>query len=164
LLQYTGTLLLVSHDRDFLQGLTNRVFEFSKGTFREYIGDIYDFLESRRLKTLSQLEADNRKKATTQNQEEPSQNKQNYEKRKSFDKEIRRVKNLVEKVESEIEKLEGEIRKTEEILVQPEKFKDKILGVQVYKEYERLKGLLELAMKKWEKAHAELEEVEGRKD
>ena len=60
--------------------------------------------------------------------------------------------------------MEEEIRKTEEILVQPEKFKDKILGVQVYKEYERLKGLLELAMKKWEKAHAELEVVEGRKD
>ena len=164
LLQYNGTLLLVSHDRDFLQGLTNRVFEFSKGTFREYIGDIYDYLESRRLKTLSQLEADTRKKTSAPVQEASSLNKKNYEKRKTFDKEVRRLKNLVEKVEIDIEKLEEEIKKTEEILVEPEKFKDKVLGVQVYKEYERLKGLLDIEMKKWEKAHAELESYEKMKD
>jgi ATP-binding cassette, subfamily F, member 3 len=164
LLQYNGTLIVVSHDRDFLQGLTNRVFEFNKGVFREHLGDIYDFLESRRLKTLSQLEEENRKKTPLTNREEPSLNKKKYEKQKTFDKEIRRLKNLVEKVESEIERLEGEIKKTEEILVQPEKFKDKVLGVQVYKEYEKLKGQLDNEMKKWEKAHYELEAFENQKD
>jgi ATP-binding cassette, subfamily F, member 3 len=164
LLQYDGTLIVVSHDRDFLQGLTNRVFEFSKGTYREYLGDIYDFLESRRLRTLDELGAANRKKQEMTVQEEPSQNKIKYEKRKLFDKEVRRLKTLVEKEEQAIEDLEKQIRETEEILVQPEKFKDKVVGVQVYKEYERLKGLLDLEMKKWELLHSELESLEKQKE
>ncbi|MDV7392412.1 ATP-binding cassette domain-containing protein, partial [Arthrospira platensis SPKY1] len=57
LLQFDGTLLIVSHDRDFLQGLTNKVFEFRKPVVKPFIGDIYDFLEHRSLKQLSELEA-----------------------------------------------------------------------------------------------------------
>ncbi len=56
LLQYKGTLLIVSHDRDFLQGLTNKVFEFRNRQVKEYIGDIYDFLEARKIASLKELE------------------------------------------------------------------------------------------------------------
>ena len=117
LLQYDGTLIIVSHDRDFLQGLTNRVFEFRNRKIREYIGDIYDFLEQRKLDNLSSLEA--RGKEKKEEQEIISGNKQNWEKKKEFDKEMRKLRNQVAKCESGIETLESELRKKEEMLAIP---------------------------------------------
>jgi len=64
LLQYNGTLIIVSHDRDFLQGLTNRVFEFRDGKIKEYLGDIYDYLEQRKMRELSELERNSETKKT----------------------------------------------------------------------------------------------------
>jgi ATP-binding cassette subfamily F protein 3 len=159
LIQYDGTLIVVSHDRDFLKGITNRVFEFRKGAVKEYPGDIYDFLEARKIQSLSQLETIEK---TTGNEaaRKPSSNKSNWERRKDFEKEIRKVQNLIAKSESEIGRLEEEISKTEEILIQPEKFKDKVLGGQFYNEYEKWKALLEMEMKKWERLHLDLEELE----
>src|ERR1035437_3199475 len=81
LIQYDGTLIIVSHDRDFLKGLTNRVFEFRKGTIKEYLGDIYDFLEARKIRTLSQLES-GVKTAGSESVRKASSNKVNWEKRK----------------------------------------------------------------------------------
>ena len=75
LLQFNGTLIVVSHDRDFLQGLTNRVFEFRHRAISEYIGDIYDFLEQRKLRDLSALEKANREAAQSAQEEEGSVNK-----------------------------------------------------------------------------------------
>ena len=158
LIQYDGTLIVVSHDRDFLKGISNRVFEFRKGAVKEYPGDIYDFLEARKIQSLSQLETI--EKTTDKPAKKPSSNKANWEKRKDFEKEIRKVQNLIAKSESEIGRLEEEIRKTEEILIQPEKFKDKVLGGQLYNEYEKWKSLLEMEMKKWERLHLNLEELE----
>jgi ATP-binding cassette, subfamily F, member 3 len=162
LLQYDGTLIVVSHDRDFLQGLTNRVFEFRQGKIREYLGDIYDFLEARKIQALTQLEA---KEKTPANDgvKKTSASKASWEKRKEFEKELRRLQNQISRSESGIERLEAEIKTTEEILVQPEKFKDKVLGPQFYKEYERLKELLGREMEKWETLHAELGELEKKK-
>jgi ATP-binding cassette subfamily F protein 3 len=161
LLQYNGTLLIVSHDRDFLQGLTNRVFEFRRGMVKEYLGDIYDFLEQRRLRTLSELEA-TQKKAATQLPEDPvSQNKINWEKRKESDKEIRKVKNQITKSESEIEQLEAQLKVKEGMLGAPEKFQKQIQDGSLYKEYEDLKSVLAREMKRWEELNYELEVMEG---
>lgn len=159
LLQYDGTLIVVSHDRDFLKGLTNRVFEFRKGTIREYLGDIYDFLESRKIQALSELEA-GQKKPVTEEPKKVSSNKVNWEKRKDFEKELRKIQNMIARSEGEIGRLEEEIKKTEEMLVQPEKFKDKVLGNQLYSEYEKWKGLLDKELKRWEGLHLELEQLE----
>jgi ATP-binding cassette subfamily F protein 3 len=159
LIRYDGTLILVSHDRDFLKGLTNRVFEFRKGSIREYLGDIYDFLDARKIQALSQLEL-SEKNANSEPPPKVSFNKMNWEKRKDFEKELRKMQNLITKSESEIERLETEIKKTEEMLVQPEKFKDKVLGSQLYNEYEKWKSLLDKEMKKWENLHLDLEEIE----
>jgi ATP-binding cassette subfamily F protein 3 len=161
LLQYDGTLIVVSHDRDFLKGLTNRVFEFRKGTIREYLGDIYDFLESRKIQALSQLEA-GQKTTIPEELKKVSANKVNWEKRKDFEKELRKIQNLIAKSESEIARLEAEIKITEEMLIQPEKFKDKVLGNQLYNEYEKWKGLLDKEMKSWENLHTDLEKLEKR--
>jgi ATP-binding cassette subfamily F protein 3 len=159
LIQYDGTLIVVSHDRDFLKGITNRVFEFRKGAIKEYPGDIYDFLEARKIQSLSQLETIE-KTIGNEPAKKSSSNKANWERRKDFEKEIRKVQNLIAKSESEIGRIEEEISKTEEILIQPEKFKDKVLGGQFYNEYEKWKALLEMEMKKWERLHLDLEELE----
>jgi ATP-binding cassette subfamily F protein 3 len=157
LICYDGTLIVVSHDRDFLRGLTNRVFEFKKGTIKEYLGDIYDFLDARKLQTLSQLEASDK---TTEPAKKASYNKEIWARRKDFDKEIRKIQNQITKSESEIEMLEDEIRKTEEMLIQPEKFKDKVIGGQLFNDYEKWKSLLEKEMKKWEHLNMQKEELE----
>jgi ATP-binding cassette subfamily F protein 3 len=150
---------VVSHDRDFLKGLTNRVFEFRKGAIKEYLGDIYDFLDARKIRALSQLET-TEKTVSTEPVKKSSSNKVNWEKRKDFEKEIRKIQNLITKSESEIGRLEEEIRKTEEMLIQPEKFKDKVLGGQLYNEYEKWKSLLDKEIKKWESLNLDLEELE----
>jgi ATP-binding cassette, subfamily F, member 3 len=162
LIQYDGTLIVVSHDRDFLQGLTNRVFEFRHGVIREYLGDIYDFLEVRKIQALTQLEAGGKNPGTDPVKKASAQ-KENWEKRKDFEKELRKVQNQISKTETEIERLENEIKTTEEMLMQPEKFKDKVLGLQLYKEYECLKEMLEKKMKKWEALHLDLGELEKKK-
>ncbi len=160
LLQYNGTLIIVSHDRDFLQGLTNRVFEFRKGTIREYIGDIYDFLEQRRLQSLRELEAASGNGSGTTPPGAVSQNKINWEKKKENEKEIRKVKTRITRSEEEIGRLEKEIRAKEGMLGSPENYPDRIRDGSLYREYEALKTDLEREMKRWEELNYELEILE----
>jgi ATP-binding cassette subfamily F protein 3 len=161
LLQYNGTLLIVSHDRDFLQGLTNRVFEFRRGVMKEYIGDIYDFLEQRRMQSLKELETAQRNVSVSNESDQVSQNKINWEKRKENEKEIRKVKNQIGKCESEIERLESEIKIKEGMLGNPDKYQKQIQDGSLYKEYEGVKISLEREMKRWEELNYELEIMEG---
>jgi len=161
LLQYNGTLVIVSHDRDFLQGLTNRVFEFRHGAIKEYLGDIYDFLEQRRLRTLSELEANQKKVAAQSAEDTVSQNKINWEKRRESEKEVRKVKSQIAKCETEIEKLEAELKVKEGMLGTPEKYQKQIQDGTLYKAYEDLKVILTREMKRWEELNYELEVMEG---
>jgi len=159
LLQFTGTLIIVSHDRDFLQGLTNRVFEFRNQTIKEYIGDIYDFLEQRKLRNLQQLEKKERILNREQQVETASGNKMSWEKRKQLDKEERKVKTQISRCESEIESLEMKILKKEEILGNPGKFSDQVGDEDLYKDYEALKIKLQQEMDRWALLHEELDAI-----
>lgn len=161
LLQYNGTLIIVSHDRDFLQGLTNRVFEFRHGTMKEYIGDIYDFLEQRRLRTLSELEATQKKAAALASEDTVSQNKVNWEKRKENEKEIRKVKTLIGKCEAEIEQMEAQLKIKEGMMAAPEKYQKEIQNGSLYSGYEEVKRDLAREMKRWEELNYELDILEG---
>jgi len=161
LLQYNGTLIIVSHDRDFLQGLTNRVFEFRHGAVREYIGDIYDFLEQRRIQTLNELDAGREKKAAPVQEEQVSQNKLNYEKRRETEKEIRKVRTQISRSESEIAQMEVRLKEKEAMLGEPEKYREKIADGSLYREYEAEKTALSREMKRWEELNYELEILEG---
>jgi ATP-binding cassette subfamily F protein 3 len=161
LLQYNGTLIIVSHDRDFLQGLTNRVFEFRHGVIKEYIGDIYDFLEQRRLRTLNELDAAQTKGAQAASKDQSSQNKLDWEKRKEGEKEIRKVKTQISKCESEIERIETALKVKEGMMATPEKHQKQIQDGSLYQEYEELKQLLSKEMKKWEEFNYELEILEN---
>lgn len=160
LLQYNGTLIVVSHDRDFLQGLTNKVFEFKNSSIREYPGDIYDFLENRRLNALSQLELNRIQNNKTDKDNQGSENKRHWEKRKTEEKELRKLKNQINKCESEITYLESEIKIKEAVLGDPATYQNFSKYNIIFEEYNRLKKQLESEVNKWENAHLLLDNFE----
>jgi len=161
LLQFDGTLIIVSHDRDFLQGLTEKLFEFKNNRIKEHLGGIYEFLEAKKLKTLKQLEKQMQSK--DYKPEPKSQNKLNYEKRKQLDRDIRKIKNEIAKSEIKIEKLEAEIEKSNKILSDPTSYFDNPDYDKITKDYEKLKITLEKEMNYWEELHINLEELMGKK-
>ena len=159
LLQFKGTLIIVSHDRDFLQGLTEKVFEFKNKTIKTYIGDIYDFLEYKNLENLKQLET-TEKLNYEDKSEKISENKINWEKRKINEKEIRKIKNKIQKCEDEISRLENEISMMDSIMANPEEFQKNIENNSFFSKYEILKQNLNQQIQLWEELHYELLENE----
>ncbi len=160
LLQFEGTLIVVSHDRDFLQGLTDKVFEFKNKQVKPYIGDIYDFLESRKLETLKQLEINNKNNDNYKN-EVITENKINWEKKRESDKEIRKIKNKIQKCEEDISKIEDEIERLDKVLANPEEHKKEFEKGNIYKIYQDLKNKIDEQMLLWEELHTELVENEA---
>lgn len=158
LLKYDGTLIIVSHDRDFLQGLTNKVFEFKKQGVRQYIGDIYDFMESRKLNSLKELEKSSQNEYR-QVKNGFSQSKLQYEQRKQFEKDHRRLAKRIMKCESEIETIEDKIKSINSYLAEPEIYKDKLNTDDIFEKYAAYKLHLERAMETWGKLHDQLEEL-----
>jgi ATP-binding cassette subfamily F protein 3 len=157
LLQFKGTLILVSHDRDFLQGLSNKVFEFRNKGIRQYIGDIYDFLASRKLQTLAELERRSVINATME-VESPSVNKALYLKKKQLNRELKKIENQIEQCEALIASLESEINIIDSILIDPARYKESVADITVYAKYQDLQQQLEKQMKLWEDLHMRLEE------
>ncbi len=161
LLQFDGTLIIVSHDRDFLQGLTEKLFEFRDNRIKEHLGGIYEFLEARKLKTLKQLEKQMQSK--DYKPETKSQNKLNFEKKKQLARDIRKVNNEISKSEKKIEELETEIAQSHKILSDPTSYFNNPDYEKITKDYEKLKRGLEDEMNRWEQLHLKLEELESGK-
>jgi len=157
LLQYDGTLIIISHDRDFLQGLTNKVIEFKNKKTKEYLGDIYDFLEVRKLEHLKELEK--AKAAGNYKSGKKSQNKIDWEQKKQIERDIRKIKNQIKKSEEQIEQLESEIEQKDNILANPGNYDKKMDFDQLAQEYESLKKELDLEMHNWESLQIQLEEI-----
>jgi ATP-binding cassette subfamily F protein 3 len=155
LLQYDGTLIIVSHDRDFLQGLSNKVFEFKNKGVKEHLGDIYDFLHNKSLDSLRELEKKGRSASNTM--KESSNNKLLYEKGKQFEREIRKMNTQILKCEQRIEDFESAIAEMDEILMDPEKHKEALADPEVFKKYNSIKSSLEKEMESWEKLSIETE-------
>lgn len=158
LLQYDGTLIIVSHDRDFLQGLTNKVFEFRDQKIKEHLGDIYDFLEYRKLKTLQELEL--KKNKINSANSAPSKNKLNYEQKKQLERDIRKTSSLIKKSELKIEQLEKEIQEKDEILSNPH-LQENIDYNDVSIEYSSLTTELEKEMLNWENLHEKIDHLQN---
>ena len=155
LLRYDGTMIIVSHDRDFLHGLTDKIFEFRNHTIKTWLGDINEFIKARKLANLAQLEA--RRIEQQKSGENLSDNKLSYEKRKQQERDIRKQAIKVEKAEQEIEAIENEISRYDSLLADPETHKDAGKSTRLFQEYQGLKKELELKMEAWELAHSELE-------
>jgi ATP-binding cassette, subfamily F, member 3 len=160
LLRYDGTLVVVSHDRDFLQGLTNRVFEFKNHVIREYIGDIYDFLKSRKIASLRDLELSKKVSLQKNKKAETSAHHANREKRKQLERELRKIKTKIEKSEEVISQLEREVVDIDAMLINPETYKNVLADKEFYANYEKLKLQLENEMKQWERLIEDYEKKE----
>ncbi len=159
LLKYDGTLVLVSHDRGFLQGLTDKLFEFRNGKVKEFLGTIDEYLEARKFEDFRQLEKEGEQKKEAAKVQNTSSGP-SREERKEVEKKIRQAENEVRKLEQEIEKLEGEIDAIDEQMHDPVQFKELSKEPGFYDKYEAKKAKLEKLMKEWEKGQKKLEEAE----
>lgn len=157
LIQYDGTLIIVSHDRDFLQGLTNKVFEFRDRKVKEHLGDIYDFLETRRIESLKQLEMEGRESKAKETQ--PSDNKLNWERKKQLEREQRKLNSQIARCEEKIESLEKEIKNLDDKLSNPKSYTTETNYFELSIQYDRLKQQLNKEITLWEELHRELENL-----
>ena len=159
---FDGTAIIVSHDREFLDGLVTKVYEFGGGRVREHLGGIYDFLRDRKIESIDQLgaqPANNNKENQVAAAATPSHqsSKQNYAERKEMQKRISRAEKAVKESESKIEKMEERIRELDELLMQPEKASDMTLVT----EYTSTKRCLDEESERWMTLSEELEELKG---
>ena len=147
LMKYDGTLLLVSHDRDFLDGLVDKVYEFKDGKVREHLGGVMDFLQRKKLEHLNELET--RDKETKDEFSDIKVKEQlSFQEQKELEKEQRKKRNAIERSEKTIEETENKIKQLELSLSQP---KDSHILESELKEYNLLKSLLEQQMEEWER-------------
>ena len=159
--EFDGTVIVVSHDRDFLDGLVDKVYEFGGGKVREHIGGIYDFLEMKRLENegITGIDGETNHRTTSQpaqvQQPEVSAGRLSYEEQKEQNKLRKRAEKVVKDCEQRIEKIEAEIASVEEKMATPEGAPDmKLIG-----QYTDLKKKLDSAVEEWETASMELEEL-----
>lgn len=150
---FDGTLILVSHDRDFLDGVVDTVYEFTNKRAKQHLGGISDFLRSKRMETLNQLNETKKVQANTP--KEKTDSKLKYEERKELDKQIRKAKKIVDESENRVMELEAEIEEMDKQLAKPENIQDHT----VFDKYEQLKKELEAEMHRWEKLTHDLDEA-----
>ncbi|MFN4235205.1 MAG: ABC-F family ATP-binding cassette domain-containing protein [Bacteroidia bacterium] len=155
--EYDGTMIVVSHDRDFLQGLTDKVYEFSNGRVKEYIGDVYEYLKTRKVEDFNQLEL--ALKEEKKKKDEVVLNSSNIEQidKKQKDSEIKKLQNEVIKIEKEIERIEKEIASADEKLKNPQTYEQLINDSSFFYAYNELKNKLSEQMKKWEELQIMIE-------
>ncbi len=158
LLKFDGTLIVVSHDRDFLDGLVEKVYEFHNKKLKEHRGSIYEFLEKKKLSSLKQLERNKGANTGDKDKEPVSSAKLSYLERKEAEREIRKLEKKLLKQEEKIEKLEAKKEEMEDILSSPEKNKE-ITNSDFFKEYEDLKALIDKNLSLWENLSEQLEKI-----
>lgn len=163
LLNFDGTVVVVSHDRDFLHGLTDRILEFRDKKIKEHLGDVYDFLAARKMERLSELEMGDRQHDQKEGKQ-PSANKLNYEMRKQLDKEKRKMINQLAQCEADIEVHEQEQARLDAMLASPEAYQERIASGELYKTYDEVKKQLEEKMNLWEDLQLKIEQLQARLD
>ncbi len=157
---FDGTVIVVSHDRDFLDGLVTKVYEFGGGQVREFIGGIYEFLQKKDIDTLEELQLSASPTQTIKKNveaEEQSAGKLSYEQQKQRAKELRKVEKKVKECEEQIAKLEAEKAHLEELLSQPEAGGDATL----FQKYAAIQQQIAEAEQAWMEAEEELAELQN---
>jgi ATP-binding cassette subfamily F protein 3 len=155
--EFDGTVIVVSHDREFLDGLVTKVYEFGGGIVREHIGGIYDFLQKKKIENLNELQLSTSPTASATKKEEletVSENKLSYEAQKELNKKLRKLEKQVADCEQKIEKLEAQIGEVEAQMATPEGASDMAL----YEQHQKLKKELDQVVEEWEAVSMELEE------
>ena len=164
--EFDGTVILVSHDRDFLDGLATKVYEFGGGMVKEHLGGIYEFLQKKKIDSLNELQKGAGLSASPtatakgngeQEAVQPSENKLSYEAQKELNKKIKKLERQVADCEASIEETEAAIAIVEEKMATPEGASD----MQLYERHQKLKQQLDTIVEEWERVSMELEEVKG---
>ena len=155
IMKYDGTVIVVSHDREFLDGMVSKVYEFRNGGVREYLGGIYYFLEKRKLESLQEVE---RKDAPAKETapKASSSGKLTYEQKKEQEKLLRKLRKAVETIEASLADLEKKIADYDRKFAEATQYNEAD-----YKAYNELKAEYDHQMHEWEKASYELEITEG---
>ena len=156
---FEGTVIVVSHDRDFLNGIVNKVYEFGDHRVREHLGGIYDFLQKKQLDSLQQLEIKNAPISTSSVEEisEPvSQGKMDYQRQKERERRIRQAEKKVKTCEAKIAELEQQLAEIEDKLSTATSE-----NVDIYYKHSQISRELDDVMAQWETASAELEEAKS---
>ena len=156
--KYDGTMIVVSHDREFLDGLVDKLYEFRGGRVKEHLGGIYDFLKRRKLESLKDLERKNVVLQAENAAKLTSENKLSYAERKEMDKVIRKVATRIAECEKRIEEKEEEIAKIDVMLANPDQLKQ--ASGDVFKRYQDLKHEVEALLSEWETLSEEKEKLE----
>lgn len=159
LMQYDGTLIVVSHDRDFLQGLTDTIYEFSHHKVKQFKGDIFDFLQTKKIADLDDL---NQKSQQNKIKSEVvvTQSKQDYLKNKERESGLRKIRNKINSCEQEIEILENKLKQMDDTLSSSDFSTQTSDMNKFYTEYEEIKKQLSERMNEWEELQINLEEAE----
>lgn len=154
---YDGSLLIVSHDREFLQGLTKKVYEFKNQNIKEYIGDIDTFLTEKDIENFKQLETSQKaQKVSTKNKEEEQLSYKDSKEKKSN---IKRLKNSIGKLEKQIEQIENLLKQKDAELSDPEKFKILSNDKEFFAIYNQEQTTLKEIEKDWERKTEELDSL-----
>ena len=158
---FDGTAIVVSHDREFLDGLVSKVYEFGGGKVTEHLGGIYDYLQAHnaatideRLSSLSQTSG-NKSVSSNEPQQEPSAGKLSYAEHKEQQKKIRKAERAVVESEEKISKMEARIKELDTLLCNPDHASDMVLIT----EYTDIKKAIEEEEERWEKLSEELETI-----
>lgn len=154
---FDGTVIAVSHDRDFLNGLVEKVYEFGGGKVREHLGGIYDFLQHKQMESLRELEKSVPSKTDNDQIQEPavSSGKQSYAEKKEFEKQIRKAERLVKDAEAKVSQLEAELKVVEDKLAAGATDND------LFERHGEVSKSLDAAMSEWEDATMELENLKN---
>ena len=160
LMHYNGTLIIVSHDRDFLQSLTDKVYEFKNQKIKEHLGDVTAFLEARKVTDLKTLEAAGGKGKSKKEKGE-SANQMDYKARKAWQKVHRKLKNKCGRLEKEVDELEKELKQYDADLLDPVKFRELSAQTGFFDKYEASQKKLSDLMRDWEQSIEELERMEA---
>mgnify|MGYP003429648311 FL=1 len=155
--EFDGTVIVVSHDRDFLDGLVDKVYEFGNGLVKEHLCGIYEFLEYKKLSSLQELEKnDAPQKDSPAKTEEVSQSKLSYLEQKEAQKRIRHAEKRIKELETKINTYESEIKEIEDLLSSGTNTDQSI-----YTKHQELNEALENAMMEWETANEEFETLQN---
>ena len=152
--RFDGTVILVSHDREFLDGIVDRVYEFRDGGVKEYLGGIYYFLEKRKIESLSEIERKDAPAIASNQPSSSSSGKLSYEQKKEQEKLLRKMRREVESIEAELATTEAEIARLDAIFAQSSEY-----DTSLFESYTDHKKRYDHLMHEWEKSSYELEIV-----
>lgn len=154
---FDGTVIVVSHDRDFLDGLVEKVYEFSDGKVIEHLGGIQYFLEKKKMDSLKEIEIQQQVAKQKVAEKPMTDNRMSYEARKEYNKQLKRLEKTIESCESEIDRLEKQVQQTVTMMATPEGAMNTALA-QLH-----AKSVIELEsrMQAWEDANLELETLKN---